>query len=97
MLVDEIENGFHYSVLEDVWQAMAIGAEKNDTQIFATTHSFECIQAAHEAFTTRSAEQGNYYDLGVHRLERDVSGGIRAISYAEESLDTSLELDWEVR
>ena len=50
VLIDEVENGFHRSVLSRVWSAIGEAAGRYETQVFATTHSFECIEAAHEAF-----------------------------------------------
>jgi hypothetical protein len=50
VLIDEIENGLHYSVMKDVWKAIAVAARQMDVQIFATTNSWEGIQAAHHAF-----------------------------------------------
>ena len=49
VLVDEVENGIHHSVLPDVWRVIDEAAKQFRTQIFATTHSFECIEAAHQA------------------------------------------------
>jgi hypothetical protein len=51
VLVDEIENGLHYSILTKVCTAVREVARLFDTQVFATTHSLECISAAHEAFS----------------------------------------------
>ena len=46
LLIDEIENGFHHSVQTKVWKSIACAAEQFDTQIFATTHSYECVEMA---------------------------------------------------
>src|ERR1700758_305841 len=43
VLIDEVENGLHYSVMRDVWKAIAVAARQMDVQVFATTHSWECI------------------------------------------------------
>ncbi len=91
ILIDEIENGLHYSVLTDVWRAIADAARRADVQIFATTHSRECIIAAHEAF-----ENSEKYDFRYHRLER-VKDKIQAFTYDKEALETSEEFDWEIR
>jgi AAA15 family ATPase/GTPase len=91
ILIDEIENGLHYSVLTDAWKAIADAARRADVQIFATTHSQECIRAAHEAF--ESSEQ---YDFRYHRLER-VKDEIRAVTYDQETLATSDEMNLEMR
>jgi AAA15 family ATPase/GTPase len=91
VLIDEIENGLHYSVMVDVWQAIAHAARQANVQVFATTHSFECIAAAHEAFS-----QGPSYDFALHRLEEGVDG-IEAVTYDQETMATALELEHEVR
>ncbi len=91
VLIDEVENGLHYSVLADVWRAIGEAARRSDTQIFATTHSAEAIRAAHQAY-----DQSDIYDLRLHRLER-VDGDIKAITYNERTLDTSVEMNLEVR
>ncbi|MBI3948455.1 MAG: AAA family ATPase [Armatimonadetes bacterium] len=91
VLVDEIENGIHYSVMQDVWRAIGEAARRNDTQVFATTHSYECIAAAHEAFGDSEP-----YDLRVHRLER-VDDEIRSVTLDQEMLEGVLASGWEVR
>lgn len=91
VLIDEIESGLHHSVLTKVWQAIAESARRSDTQIFATTHSWECIQAAHEAFL-----KSMHYDLRLHRLDRS-NGDIKAVTYDKKTLDTSVEMNLEVR
>jgi AAA15 family ATPase/GTPase len=91
ILIDEIENGLHYSVLTDVWKAIADASRRADTQIFATTHSLECIKAAHEAF-----DSSEKYDFRYHRLER-VNDEIRAVTYDQENLAISDEMNLEMR
>ena len=48
VLIDEIENGIHYSAMPKVWKGIAAIAREEDLQFFATTHSYECIRYAHE-------------------------------------------------
>ena len=45
VLIDEIENGLHYSVLADVWRIVVRTAKDYKVQIFATTHSRDCYEA----------------------------------------------------
>ncbi|MGH9765140.1 MAG: AAA family ATPase, partial [Blastocatellia bacterium] len=45
LLIDEIENGLHYSVQKDVWRLVFETATRLDVQVFATTHSLDCISA----------------------------------------------------
>lgn len=45
LLVDEIENGLHYTILPDVWRIVFQLASELNVQVFATTHSWDCIKA----------------------------------------------------
>jgi len=93
VLIDEIENGIHHSAMPRVWQAIDKVSEKFKTQVFATTHSFECIQAAHAAFA-----EINSYDFRLHRLERtEGTDDIQAVTFDRETMETALEAGWEVR
>jgi len=91
LFVDEVENGFHYSRLRQIWSAIATGAKQSDVQVFATTHSRECIVAAHQAFSETFD-----YDFRLHRLER-TDGGVRAVTYDQEALEGAIESGFEVR
>lgn len=91
VLIDELENGIHYSVLTDIWSAIAEAAKRFNCQIFATTHSFECIRAAHECFS-KSEE----YDFCFYRLER-IEENIVAKRYDKETLEASLDIGIEIR
>ncbi len=91
VLVDEIENGLHYSVMFKVWKAVALAARESDTQVFATTHSWECIKAAHQAFTLDGK-----YDFRLHRLGW-IDGKIGAVTYDQETLDAAIKAGLEVR
>ena len=88
VLVDEIENGLHHSVLPDVWRVVGRAAERSNVQMFATTHSFECIEAAYEAL----GEDG----FRLHRLEAGESG-VRCVTYAPDEVETAIRRDMELR
>ena len=45
VVVDEIENGFYYKALPKVWDAVCFFCKKYDVQLFASTHSRECLDA----------------------------------------------------
>jgi predicted ATP-dependent endonuclease of OLD family len=91
VLIDEIENGLHYSIMTKVWAAIAQAARNADVQIFATTHSWECITAAHRAFS-----ESGPYDFRLHRLDR-IGDDIRAVTYSPKMLDTAIQAGLEVR
>jgi AAA15 family ATPase/GTPase len=45
VFVDEIENGFYYKKMPMIWRILLDFAETFNCQIFASTHSLECLQA----------------------------------------------------
>jgi AAA15 family ATPase/GTPase len=91
VLVDEIENGIHHSVMKSLWEVIAEAAALFNTQVFATTHSQECVYAAHEAFKSREE-----YNFRLHRLNRE-DGKVKAITYDQESLEGAFSIPLEVR
>ena len=91
VLIDEIENGLHYSVMSEVWRAIAKAAREFNVQIFATTHSHECIEKAHEAFSKNHPEEFN-----LHRLEADEET-IRAVTIDHKTLGIALKKGLEIR
>ena len=93
IFIDEIENGIHYSVQKDIWKAIGQVARELDIQVFATTHSYEMIQAAHEAF-----EDDDPYEFRFHRLNRrSDTDEIEAVTYNEFGVDAAMGTNWEVR
>lgn len=44
VMIDEIDAGIHFSRFEEFWEIILRVAEKDNTQIFATTHNEECIE-----------------------------------------------------
>ena len=88
VLIDEVENGFHHSVLPKVWLVLVEAAKQFNTQIFATTHSRECVRAAYEAL----AED----DFRLHRLEANEDGN-RCVTYDPESIASAIKFNFEVR
>jgi hypothetical protein len=44
LLIDEIDTGLHYSVMGDMWRLIIQGARQADIQVFAATHSYDCVR-----------------------------------------------------
>jgi predicted ATP-dependent endonuclease of OLD family len=91
VVIDELENGIHYSALPTVWQGIANIARELDIQLFITTHSYECIQAATKVF------EATPEDFQIIRLERTEDNNIDAILINDEKLKTVLSSNWEIR
>ena len=96
IFIDEIENGIHHTVQENLWRLIASFANELDIQVFATTHSLEMIRAAYEAFSA----DGTLEDFRYHRLDRyPETGDIEAVTYNRRGLEAlaTFDFDFEVR
>lgn len=91
VLLDEVDVGLHYSVLEDYWDSLFGLAHELGVQVFATTHSRECIEAFQKAALRRTDVDG----VAI-RLERS-RDGIRAVTITETDLTTVVESGIEIR
>ena len=79
LLIDEIDNGLHYTVQKQLWSVIFKLAIKLNVQIFATTHSSDCISSFGYALKEESnVEEGRYM-----RLENKLG----AITYTEYNLE----------
>ena len=94
IMIDEIENGLHHRVQEEVFSTLLDLAEEFDVQIFATTHSSECIRATHRALANQDFQNDN--EFVFHRLDR-IDGEIEVASYDNEMLETAEEFNMETR
>lgn len=57
LLVDEIENGLHFSVQTEIWRTIFRLASGLNVQVFATSHSWDCVRAFQDA-ASESPENG---------------------------------------
>jgi AAA15 family ATPase/GTPase len=94
LLCDEIAVGIHSSKLSDFVRQLAWTAKKYNCQIIATTHSYELLAAACEAF---SGENLNPDDFAYIRMDRDSHGKIAATRFDHRSLGDAIAANWEVR
>jgi predicted ATPase len=88
--IDEIENGIHYSALPRVWAGIAEVAARLDIQIFATTHSWECLLAAHEVFAARDTHDLRV--LQLYQLGETLSGRVLDQDHIEAAIAGEIEL-----
>ena len=87
-LLDEVETGLHHSAMSTAWAAILSAAMQFNTQVLATTHSLECIQAARDVLGDG--------DFRLIRLERP-DGTTRATHYSAKALAGAFKFNMEVR
>ncbi len=85
LLVDEIDSGLHCTTMSKMWRLLLDAATEFGIQVFATTHSYDCVH---------SLAQIGDPSVSVQRIE---SGKRRAVSYDQEELSVVAERELEVR
>ena len=89
VFVDEMENGLHYSALPAIWKAIGQAIRKYDCQLITTTHSYECLQAAHEGLS-EMPEDFRY--IRLHRKDDEISAKLSNYDMISTALKTNLEV-----
>lgn len=89
-LIDEVENGIHYSALPTLFQGIKLVAQERGVQTLMTTHSWDAIRAACEVF----ADAPELFQ--VIRLER-TDDNIKAVCIEGERMLRLMAQDMEVR
>jgi len=69
LLIDEIENGVHYSALTELWELIFRLASRLNVQVFATTHSWDCIENFQRVAQEDKEEDGWLVRLAVKNDE----------------------------
>lgn len=94
LLIDEIDTGLHYSVLEKLWEIIFEFSGQLNTQVFVTTHSGDCVEAFTEVANKKEFEgMGNYFRLQWTRDNQK----IMPILYKQKDLEIAVEQDIETR
>ena len=91
LLIDEAENGIHHTIQRDFWRMVLLTAEAYNVQVFATTHSWDCVVGFAQAAVEEEGVEG-----ALVRLDSD-GEGIRAVEYSERQLRVAAEQGIEVR
>ena len=91
LLIDEIDTGFHWTVMEDMWRLVVEGADRSNVQVFATTHSYDCIKGLGDLVRSRPdlAEL-----VAVHKVHRRLE---QAVAIPGGEIPIAVEQDIEVR
>jgi hypothetical protein len=69
LLIDQIEDGFYFKKLPSIWKTIHKFAKANGTQIFATTHSQECLDAL---LPTLEANEDDFALIRASRSEDSI-------------------------
>lgn len=90
LLIDELENGIHYTLLKDFSIFIQKLSEKFNVQVFITSHSKECISA----FVSNDY---NNHNISFNTIIKDQNKQMKTINYDYTSLIDELNQESEIR
>jgi len=90
LLIDEIDTGLHYSVMSKMWHLIYNTARELDVQVFATTHSHDCVYSLAQVCMNGESDRG----VTVQRIE---PGRNRSVPYDQDEIKMAALRDIEVR
>lgn len=94
LLIDEVDSGLYHAVLPYIWHLIFEIAHRLNVQVFATTHSWDCIEAFQQAAQEQPNVEGLLFSL---RNKRGKPGDVAAVLYDERRLAIATEQQIEVR
>ncbi|MBP9095809.1 MAG: AAA family ATPase [Ignavibacteria bacterium] len=96
LMVDEIDSGIHYSKFKNYWKTILKAAQRNNTQLFMTTHSLECLKYLKEVLEEREMEEFRNKTV-AYSLEKLSDNKTKAYRYPFEDFEHALKQGIEIR
>jgi AAA15 family ATPase/GTPase len=91
LLVDEVDTGLHWSVMSRMWELVIRTASDLGVQVFATTHSLDCLRGLKDAVDEHDDLRKH---VRVHKVDASLN---EAITFTADDLLVAIEQEIEVR
>ena len=91
LLIDEIDAGLHWRVMEEMWQFVVEVAKRLNVQVFATTHSLDCIKGLGSLLRNRPDLEEQ---VSLQRVTRSLA---KAVRLQGDQVRIAVKQDIEVR
>lgn len=94
LLVDEVDNGFHYSAMKILWDAILRMARENNVQLFISSHNIDSLKGLLQTCSSNPQEQE---ELSVYKLMRKPDDEILPLRYDYPKLQYMIDQEMEIR
>ena len=91
LLIDEIDTGLHWTVMEEMWRLVVETARRSSIQVFATTHSYDCVRGLASLVESQPDLAG---EVSIQKIERSLK---KAVSVDAQGIRVAVDQDIEVR
>ena len=91
LILDEVDSGLHYSAMHALWDFILKAAEINQVQVFASTHSLDCLRGL------AATCEGMHAAADAVRLYSFSNIGKKVVSYSGRDVSVAIDNEIEVR
>lgn len=91
VLIDEIDTGLHWTAMEDMWRLVVEAAGRSNVQVFATTHSYDCVRALGLLADSHPDLAGQ---VSIQKIHPSLD---EAVSFHDDEIKVAVEQGIEVR
>lgn len=94
ILIDEIDNGLHYTAYRKLWESIFMLAVRTNKQVFVTTHSKETLSQLQSMLQEHNEYQSRFR---MYTIEKTLCKGHKAYKCGYEGLESACMNDVELR
>ena len=91
LLMDDIDTGLHFTVMENMWKLITKAAGRLDVQVFATTHNSDCWKSLAAVLRDEDAMDDS---VSIQRIEKEKN---QAVAFTKDEIIIAAEREIEVR
>ncbi len=91
LLADEIDTGLHWKVMEDMWRLVVETACDASIQVFATTHSYDCVRGL-DSLLGANPELADH--VCIQKIERSLD---QAVAFDADRIRAAVKHGIELR
>lgn len=95
VIVDEIDNGLHYSAMKPMWTAVLTAAKSADVQLFITTHNIDSLKALTSVLKENEAFREDVLTANFVRYPE--TGLCKVLPYDYAMLESCIDGEVEIR
>lgn len=96
LIIDEIDNGLHYSVMKNMWRTVIASAKTYNVQLFVSTHNLDLLKGLSEYLGETGTEDDRPL-ISAYKLIRKADDEIVSLHYDYDNLSYSIQQEIEMR
>lgn len=95
LIIDEVDNGLHYSVMKHLWTALFAASEVCNVQLYVSTHNIDSLRALANFVVTQDDDYKQM--LSAYKLAHTDSDEIKGLRYDADTLSYMINQEIEIR